>query len=133
MSHWAAIPPVVLGAIALVAFVTGTRARLRRRSRRTGLAQVLTTGRIVPGLIVEIAEIDASSGGLIGPITVKFTDLSGVDRWVKKVGQWKRADLPTTGDSAAVLFDPQDPGNTARIWVGPPGSATTAAFRLWHS
>jgi len=128
-----AVTPVVLTALAALMLVAGTLKRLRRRTTRGLLAELVVSGRIVPGVITEIAEIDPSSGGLIGPVTVRFTDLAGVDRWVRKVGQWRRTDLPKAGDSAAVLFDPQDPGNTHRIWVGPAGSTTAQDFTLWHS
>ena len=126
--------PVVLSVLAALMLAVGVRTRRRRRSHRDLLAELVVSGRIVPGVITAISEIDPSSGGLIGPVTVRFADAAGVDRWVQKVGQWRRADLPRTGDLATVLFDPHDPGDTDRIWVGPPGSTTTAAdFGLWHS
>ncbi|WP_078282860.1 hypothetical protein [Mycobacteroides franklinii] len=129
---WGAIAPIIFTVLATVTLVAGTRARLRARSRRGDLATVLTIGRVVPGVISQIAEIDASSGGLIGPVTVKFSDHTGVDRWVTKTGQWRRDDLPKNGSAAAVLYDPSNPGNTDRIWVGPPGADSAAAFSLWH-
>lgn len=92
---------------------------------------MLVGGRIVPGVVTEIAKIDPSSGGLIGPIAVRFTDTAGVDRWVTKTGQWSASDLPRDGDTAAVLFDPAEPGNTGRIWIGPAGSRSPADFSRW--
>lgn len=125
--------PVALTTLAVLALGLGVIMRRRARTRRSVLAELVVSGRIVPGVIANIPEIEAGSGGLIGTVTVKFTDTAGVARWVQKVGQWRRPDLPKIGDGTAVLFDPQDPGNTARIRVGPPGSATVEAFSLWHS
>lgn len=127
------IVTIALTALTVLSLVLGALGRRRRRLRRSRLDTLVRTGRVVPGVVTEIAEIDASSGGLIGPITVKFTDDRGADRWVQKIGQWKRAALPRNGDPAAVLFDPADPGDTDRIWVGPAGSRSAAEFTAWHS
>ncbi len=128
-----ALVPIALTALALLAVVLGARKRSRQRARREVLASLVVSGRVVPGIITDIPEIGPESGGLIGVVTVKFTDTAGVDRWVRKTGQWKRAELPKSGDLAAVLFDPEDPGDINRIWVGPAGSATVADFRLWFA
>ncbi|MFT4085346.1 MAG: hypothetical protein QM638_22425 [Nocardioides sp.] len=125
--------PPVLSALTALMLLAGIRARLRRRARRGALEELVVTGRIVPGLITDIPEGDPNADGLIGPVTVRFTDSAGVDRWVQKVGQWRRTELPKTGDPAAVLFDPGDPGNTGHTWVGPLGSVTAADFSRWHS
>lgn len=125
--------PAVLTALAVLLLVLGAAGRLRRRARGEVLAHLLAHGRIVPGVIVEIPQIDPSSGGLLGSVTVRFTDTAGVDRWVQKLGQWSRDELPVTGDPAAVLFDPERPADTARIWVAPAGSTGAADFTRWHS
>ena len=125
--------PVAVTIIAVLLLVAGVTMRARRRASRTVLEQLVLHGLIVQGVIVEIPTIDASSGGLIAPVTVKFTDAAGTERWVQKAGQWKRADLPATGDAAAVLYDPSRPDDTERIWVGPLGSITADDFRRWHS
>ncbi|MUL84331.1 MULTISPECIES: hypothetical protein [unclassified Mycolicibacterium] len=135
---WSSVPgtwmwvPLATTALAAVCVVAAVIARSRRRSRAGVLGALLAGGRIVPGAITDIAEIEPSSGGLIGPVTVMFTDSEGVDRWVTKTGQWRRADLPKNGDAAAVLFDPADPANTRRIWVGPSGSRTGEDFSRWN-
>lgn len=125
---------IPVGATLLTAamLIAGVVNRIRRRTRRDVLAQLVARGRIAPAVVVEIPEIDASSGGLLGPVTVKFVDANGVDRWVTKHGQWKRADLPATGDAATVVFDPERPSDTSRIWVGPAGSSSAADFERWH-
>lgn len=130
---WLAILPMALATVAAIAAALGIGIRMRRRVNREALSVLLVSGRIVPAVIAYIPEIEPNSRGLIGPVTVKFTDNSGVNRWVQKTGQWRRADLPKTGDTATVLFDPQDPSNVERIWIGPPGAATVADFGLWHS
>ncbi|TAJ49842.1 MAG: hypothetical protein EPO52_02570 [Herbiconiux sp.] len=125
--------PIGVTALALLLLVIGISNRMRRRSRNGVLAHLATHGRIVAAEIVEIPEIDPSSGGLIGPITVTFHDADGTARWVTKTGQWKRRDLPKTGDAASVLFDPGAPDDTSRIWVAPVGSTSAADFSRWHS
>lgn len=125
--------PVGLSVVAVLFLLLGVVARLRRRGRRDALAQVVVSGRIARGEITDIPVIDPSSGGLIGVATVKFTDLAGVDRWVQKTGQWSSRDLPKTGDAAAVLYDPQRPADTSRMWIAPVGSMSAADFERWHS
>lgn len=125
--------PATLTAIAGLLLISSILLRRKRSAKYETLTRMITEGKIIPALITDIPEIDPSSGGLIGTITVKFTDMGGVDRWVQKTGQWKRSDLPKTGDAATVLYDPQHPENVSRIWVGPPGSVTIADFTLWHS
>ena len=125
--------PVGLSVVAALLLLLGAVVRLRRRGRRDVLAHLATSGRIVEGTIVEIPEIDPSSGGLLGPVTVSFTDLDGITRWVTKTGQWRRRDLPATGDGATVLYDPASPSDTSRIWVAPVGSSTAADFTRWHA
>ena len=124
--------PVGLSILAAILLLIGAIARARRRSQQGVLARVLAHGQIVPGVIVEIPEIDAASGGLIGTVTVRFTDAAGTDRWVTKTGQWPRRDLPATGDSASVLYDPSRPADTSLIWLAPLGSRTAADFTRWH-
>lgn len=125
--------PTGLAAAAVLLFAVGTAYRARRRAQQRVLARLVTEGRITAGRIVEISEIDPSSGGLLGPVTVTFTDHAGVDRWVTKSGQWTRAELPATGDPASVIYDPADPSDESRIWVAPEGSTTAADFLRWHS
>ncbi|MEA9986549.1 MULTISPECIES: hypothetical protein [Subtercola] len=124
--------PVGAAAVAAAMFGVGVTNRMRRRSRFDVLGQLVTHGRIAAGVIVEIPQIDPSSGGLIGQLTVKFADAGGVDRWVTKSGQWKRHDLPLTGDAALVLYDPERPADTSRMWVGPASSTSAADFARWH-
>ncbi|WP_291049726.1 hypothetical protein [Herbiconiux sp.] len=125
--------PIGLSVLSVLSLLLGAVGRARRRSQKDVLAHVLTHGRIQSGVITEIPEIDPSSGGLLGTVTVKFTDATGTDRWVQKAGQWARRDLPATGDPAAVLYDPARPGDTSRIWVAPAGSTTAADFTRWHA
>ncbi len=125
--------PIGLSILAVVLLLIGAIARARRRSHKDVLAHLLTHGRIEQGVIVEIPEIDPSSGGLLGTVTVRFTDAAGTVRWVQKTGQWPRRDLPATGDPASVLYDPSRPVDTSRIWLAPLGSTTAADFTRWHS
>lgn len=125
--------PAALTVLAASMLIVGVRTRMRRRNRSEALAELLSRGRTVSGVIAEIPEIDPSSGGLIGNVTVSFVDSAGVARWVTKTGQWKSSDLPKTGDPASVLFDPARPDDTSSIWVGPAGSATVADFTRWHA
>lgn len=60
-----------------------------------------------------------------------ITDTAGVDRWVTRTGQWSASDLPRDGDSVDVLFDPAEPGNVGRTWIGPEGSRDPADFSRW--
>jgi len=125
--------PIGVTVLAVLFLLLGMTSRLRRRTRHNVLVHLVNHGRVAPAEIVEIPVIDPSSGGLLGPVTVKFTDANGVDRWVTKTGQWKERDLLKTGDPASVLFDPTAPDDTARIWVGPAGSSTAADFSRWHA
>ncbi|WET68621.1 hypothetical protein [Sphingobacterium sp.] len=127
------IIPSILTVIAGLLLINGILFRIRKSARHSVLANIIKDGKITIAVITDIPEIDASSGGLIGTITVKFTDMAGVDRWVQKIGQWKRADLPKTGDKATILYDPGCPENVSRIWIGPPGSTSITDFTLWHS
>ncbi|KFF10566.1 hypothetical protein IW15_19715 [Chryseobacterium soli] len=125
--------PSILTLIAGLLWLSGILLRIRRYAKYNMLTRMIKDGKITAALITDIPEIDPTSGGLIGTVTVKFTDMAGVDRWVQKTGQWKRVDLPKTGDAATVLYDPQHPENISTIWVGPPGSTTITDFTLWHS
>ncbi|WP_027388643.1 hypothetical protein [Chryseobacterium gregarium] len=125
--------PSILTVMAGLFLLISILLRVRRSAKYHILTRMIKEGKITSGLITDIPEIDPSSGGLIGTITVKFTDMAGVDRWIQKTGQWKRIDLPKTGDNAAVLYDPQHPENIYTVWVGPPGSTAITDFTLWHS
>ncbi len=123
--------PVGLTALALLTLVTGIRGRLGKRAARESLAAQLATGRITAGEVTAIPEIGPDSGGLLGEIVVRFVDDAGTERWVQRLGQWKRHELPKTGDTVAVLFDPAAPGDTKRIWIGPADSRTVEDFSRW--
>jgi len=120
--------PIVLSVLAVLMFLAGARARLRRRAQRDVLGELAVSGRVVPGVITDIAEIDGSSGGLIGPVTVKFTDLAGVDRWVQKTGQWRRAELPRT-----VILQPSSSTRRTRATPSASGSGPWDRPRLQTS
>ncbi|MGU3375096.1 hypothetical protein [Chryseobacterium sp. M5A1_1a] len=125
--------PSILSVIAILLLLTGVLTRMRRSEKYNMLTRMIKEGKITTALITDIPVIDPNSGGLIGTITVKFTDMAGVDRWVQKTGQWHRSDLPKTGDTATVLYDPKHPENVSRMWIGPQGSTTITDFTLWHS
>ncbi|WP_312336143.1 hypothetical protein [Sphingobacterium sp.] len=127
------IIPLILTFIAGLLSIYGIIFRIRKSAKHNMLASMVKDGKITTAVITDIPEIDPSCGGLIGAITVKFTDMAGVDRWVQKVGQWKRVDLPKTGDKVTLLYDPQFPENVSRIWIGPSGSTSITDFTLWHS
>lgn len=129
-SSWIWIPLVVtLAAVALVVLSARTRAADRRN--REALSALVEAGAIVPGVVTEIAELSPGSGGLVAPVVVTFSDAQGIDRWVRKLGQWDRSEVPNVGDTVAVLFDAADPGNDKRIWIGPATADTPEAFTRW--
>ena len=125
--------PIGASVLAAVLLLLGAGARARRRAQTDVLAHLLVHGRIERGSIVEIPEIDPSSAGLLGTVTVTFADAGGTDRWVQTAGQWTRRDLPATGDPVSVLYDPAAPADTSRIWVAPLGSTSAADFTRWHA
>ncbi|WP_293942672.1 MULTISPECIES: hypothetical protein [unclassified Sphingobacterium] len=125
--------PTILTAIALLFLSISVFLRMRRSTKNDLLRRMINEGKIAAALITDIPAIEPSSAGLIGTITVRFTDMNGVHRWVQKIGQWKRQDLPQIGGIATVLYDPRQPENDAGIWVGPPGSTTVTDFTFWHS
>lgn len=123
--------PAGLTVLAVLSLIAGARGRIRTRAGQRTLAGVLTTGRITAGEITAIPEIGPESGGLLGEMVVRFVDDAGTERWVQRLGQWKRHELPKTGDTVAVLFDPTAPGDTKRIWIGPADGRTAEDFSRW--
>lgn len=127
-SWWA---PLLAWALAVGSVVIAIVARARRRARRSTLAEVLSMGRIVDGVVTEAPIPSPESANLIGTITVRFDDHTGTQRWTRFTGAWAVSALTTPGDRVAVVFDPATPGDERRIWVGPAGSTTIEGFTRW--
>ena len=127
-SWWA---PLLAWALAVGSVVIAIVARARRRARRSTLAEVLSMGRIVDGVVTEAPIPSPESANLIGTITVRFDDHTGTARWTRCTGAWPVRALPAPGDRVAVVVDPASPGDERRIWVGPAGSTTIEGFTRW--
>ena len=127
-SWWA---PLLAWALAVGSVVIAIVARARRRARRSTLAGVLATGLVANGRVTESPMPSPETSNLIGTITVRFEDHTGTPRWTTCTGAWSVSTIPGVGDWVAVLFDPADPGNERRIWVGPAGSTTIEGFTRW--
>lgn len=120
--------PILVTALALLSLVLGLLARNAHHASNRALEELLRTGQIAPATVTKIPELDPHSSGLLAAITVKFTDTEGTERWVTKAGTWLRADVPKVGDPATVVFDPSDPGNQQRIWIGRADATVAADF-----
>lgn len=123
--------PAGLTVLAALSLASGAGSRIRKRAGRRTLAEVLVSGRITAGEATAIPDISPESNALLGEIVVRFVDDAGTERWVQRLGQWKRPELPKTGDTVAVLFDPAAPGDTKRIWIGPADARTAEDFSRW--
>ena len=120
--------PVVFGiaAVILLVAVVLTASGARRKAKR--VAERVTTGRKVAGVVTEVLPTGMEINGLPRlQFTVTFRDLAGIDRWVTKKGNFSPAALPRAGDAAVVWFDPLNPGSEKDIAVGLGPEAATAA------
>ncbi|MGD8169318.1 DUF3592 domain-containing protein [Herbiconiux sp. P16] len=120
--------PVVFGVIAAVLLIAVvlTASGARRRAKR--MAERVTSGRKVAGVVTEVLPTGVEINGLPRlQFTVTFRDQAGVDRWVTKKGTFSPAALPRAGDAAVVWFDPLNPGLEKDIVVGLGPEAAAAA------
>ncbi|MFT4307416.1 MAG: hypothetical protein QM604_11045 [Microbacterium sp.] len=123
--------PIVLWALAIGAAAIGAIARIHRRARRPVLDEVLAIGVRVPGEVTEAPLPDPHATRTITRITVCYTDRSGTTRWVEPVLAMLTQELPRRGDLVSVAYDPNAPGDTKRIFVGPADARDAADFRRW--
>ncbi|MDX6282984.1 MAG: hypothetical protein QOH03_4055 [Kribbellaceae bacterium] len=108
--------------IALALFLVWWSIKYNRRLRLqiANRNRLLTEGRRVVGTITEVTVVTSQNSEghktTVGAdIVVKFTDLSGTDRWVKRRST-NRSAMPGPG-VAMVLFDPLQPGDEDLIFV----------------
>ncbi|GGZ22284.1 hypothetical protein GCM10010387_14300 [Streptomyces inusitatus] len=110
--------PALLLSVAVLRIVLSLLYERVRRRRAARTREVLATGRRTRG---EVTEAAATGTEIMGRprirFVVKFTDHTGIDRWVTKTGLFDRAAPPRPGDRAVVWFDPAAPGDERAIPV----------------
>ena len=121
--------PGLFGLLAVAAYFAGLGARRRSAGRSALIERMLLTGRRAPGVVTESTVPSGDSAWVLFSITVKFTDLSGTDRWVKRNVKYRTAEVPPVGAPVTVLYDPSNPGDTSRIFFASGPAATAADFR----
>lgn len=126
---WIAAAALSVLSLGLIVLSVVSRARTRERARV--LRELHATGAHTTGEITEIPVPDPQASTFIAPYVVKFVDQVGTPRWVTRTGYWAIAEVPVVGSPVSVLFDPSDPSDTKRIWVGPPGARTVEDFETW--
>lgn len=119
--------PAILALVAIAAILVVIRAARASRKRTARILRVMDQGMRVVGTVS-----DAGSGSVyvnsapLVTLTVAFTDLDGVDRWVTKRRVFPPTAVPKVGDIYTVWYDRDDPANQASIVLAP-GDVTTAA------
>ncbi|GAA2221671.1 hypothetical protein N1031_02690 [Herbiconiux moechotypicola] len=120
--------PAVFAALAVVLlFVCVLTASARRRKERR-MAELVETGRRVPGTVSEVRVTGVEINGLpYLEFTVAFRDHLGAERWVTKKNTFAPGDVPRAGDPAVVWFAPESVGDQKSIVVGLGPEARNAA------
>lgn len=116
LPYWLPSLLALLG-MAVVVLAFALSARGRRKSEH--MAELMQRATKTRGVVTEAIATGTEIQGMPRiQFTVKFTDNSGVERWVTKKGQFMPASIPRAGDAAVVWFDPLDPGTEKSIMVG---------------
>ncbi|MCM3656270.1 DUF3592 domain-containing protein [Agromyces mediolanus] len=121
--------PALFGVLAIAAFFAGVAGRRRSAGRTALIERMLVTGRRARGVVTESTLPSGEASSVLFALTVKFTDTSGTDRWVKRVAKYRAAEVPPVGAPVTVLYDPAAPGDTSRIFVSSGPAETAADFR----
>jgi hypothetical protein len=118
--------PAILGLVAIGAILVVIRAARAGRKRTTRILRVMDQGMRVVGRVS-----DAGSGSVyvnsapLVTLTVAYTDLDGVARWVTKRRDFPPTAVPKIGDIYTVWYDRDDPANQSSIVLAP-GDVTTS-------
>lgn len=100
--------PLLAAVVAVVVVASSLGLRRRRGRRSDQAAALLSAGRRVAGVVTEANDTGIEiQGWPLVSFTVRFTDFSGVDRWVTKKARLDPVQLPRVGQAATVVFDPQ--------------------------
>lgn len=120
--------PALFAVIAVAFFLLGIAGRRRGAARRELVRTLLGTGRRTQGVVTESALPSGESARVIFTLVVKFTDLLGTDRWVKRVVKYRTAAVPPVGAPITVLYDPAAPGDESRIFLASGAAAAPEDF-----
>ncbi|GLU89621.1 DUF3592 domain-containing protein [Agromyces sp. NBRC 114283] len=121
--------PALVGVLAVAAYFAGVAGRRRSAGRTALIERMLVTGRRAPGVVTESTLPSGEASSVLFTLTVKFTDLNGTDRWVKRTVKYRTAEVPPVGAPVTVLYDPANPGDTSRIFLASGPAETAADFR----
>jgi hypothetical protein len=115
VAAWVAWGLVVFGALFLVLGFSAATARRRQvaRDERTTHDGTLATATVTD----KGYDFFRESPRIFTTITVTFTDLQGVQRWVQKPALIEQSDPIVDGQETRLWYDPQNPGDTRRIVV----------------
>ncbi|MFI5915085.1 DUF3592 domain-containing protein [Dactylosporangium sp. NPDC051541] len=90
-----------------------------RSRRRQHTAQLRKTGRRVSAEVTEVHDTGFTTNNAPRVrLTVRFTDATGTNRYVRRHLSVSRFDRPGVGDRIPLWYDPNDPGNEKKIVVG---------------
>lgn len=123
--------PALFALFALAFFLLGIGGRRRAARRRELVAHLMVSGRRAQGSVTESAVPSSEASRMIFSLTVTFTDLSGTDRWVKRVVKYRSTEVPRVGAPVTVVYDPSAPGDESRIFFTT-GSASAPEDLLAH-
>ena len=108
--------PALFALFAVLFFLLGIGGRRRATRRRELVSRLIVSGRRVQGSVTESTVPSSEASQMIFSLTVTFTDLSGTDRWVKRVVRYRTTEVPPVGAPVTVLYDPSTPGDESRIF-----------------
>lgn len=95
--------------------------RERRRARAARIRRLLAEGRRSDAVITEVHDTGLEIYNEMRlRFVARFTDHTGVERWVTKTGLFDPVRLPRVGEAAVVWFYPDRAGDEDRILVGFP-------------
>jgi hypothetical protein len=105
-------------AFAVLLAVVGALAARSRDRARARTQEVIRVGRQTTATVSDKGYIafDESSA-ILTVVTFTFTDLQGVQRWVQRPVRIAATDPVVDGQETSLWFDPQNPGDDARIAV----------------
>jgi uncharacterized protein DUF3592 len=120
--------PTLATLLSLAAILAGIAGRVRRRRREALIADLLVSGRRTPGEVTSAASPPGVVRQYPGSWTVKFTDLHGQNRWVTRTERFSADAPPLVGDAVTVLYDPNAPGDTTRIFLARDNDASPVSY-----
>lgn len=125
--------PAATGVLFVIVMVLRVFNVDRLAKRRSVIEELLTRGTFTEGTVTKAPTISSEASRVFGTVAFSFPDAQGQTRHAQITTVVNKSNLPWTGSTRPVLFDPTRPGDLSRIAFSVSGGTDVDDFGIVDS